>query len=299
MKYERVRRLPPFDYFAPSTLDEVLSLMAEHGDSAKFMAGGTDLLPKMKRRHWTPRCLIGLENVKDLSTISYSGGTGLRFGPMVTLHEMEKSPLVRQKYGALHEGASVIGSAQIRNAATVMGNLCSAVPSADMAPGLLVLEGAVKLVSSTGERTVLLQDFFAGPSKTVMRPDELALEVSVPDLPARSISVYLKHTLRGAMELAIVGVAVMITLEDGVCREARIGLGAVAPTPIRAFEAESLLKGKALDSKRLEKAAQSASDSCAPISDIRAPADYRREMVRTLVHRAFLMARQELGGKNG
>lgn len=298
MKYESVRRLPPFDYFAPSTSNEVLSLLAEHRDSATVIAGGTDLLPKMKRRQRTPRRLIGLENVKDLSTISYSEGKGLLFGPMVTVHQMETSPVVRKKYEALSEAASTIGSAQIRNAATVIGNLCSAVPSADMAPGLLVLGGTLRLVSRAGERSVLLQDFFSGPAKTAMRPDELALEVRVPDLPERSVSLYLKHTLRGAMELAIVGVAVLVTLDDGLCKEVKIALGAVAPTPMRAFEAEVLLKGKPLEPDVMERAAGMASRSCAPISDIRAPADYRREMVRILVHRAFLMARQRLGGEN-
>lgn len=292
MKYPYVKRLPGFEYLAPRTVDEAVSLLLRHDGEAKVVAGGTDLLIKMKKREVTPRYLIGLKNIPELDHIDYDEGQRLRFGPLVTIHAIETSPLVRDRFPILAQAASVIGSAQIRNLGTVVGNLCSAVPSADMAPGLIVLGANLKVANIKGERTIAVGDFFTGPSKSVLAQNELVVELQVPNPPPRSGMAYIKHTVRAAMELAIVGVATIITLQDSVCSEVKIALGAVAPTPIRATKAENVLRGKHLSAKLVKQAAEMASEEARPISDIRASAWYRKEMVRVLTQRALNQAKE-------
>lgn len=294
MKYPYVQRLPKFEYLAPRTVDEAVFLLSRHRGEARVIAGGTDLLHKMKRREETPRCLIGLKNIPGLDYIDYDEAQGLRFGPLVTIHAVEASPLVRDKFPILLQAASSMASAQIRNLGTVVGNISSAVPSADMAPGLIVLGAKLKIANIKGERIIPVEDFFAGPSVSDLAHDELVVEVQVPNPPPFSGMVYMKHTIRSAMELAIVSVATMVTLKDGVFGEVKIALGAVAPTPIRTAKAESLLKGKPFSTELVKEAAKTASEEARPISDIRASTEYRKEMVRILSERALNRAREEI-----
>ena len=202
--------------------------------------------------------------------------------------------MVKDKFPILSQAASTMASPQIRSLGTIVGNLSSAVPSADMAPGLIVLGGKLKITNIKGERIIPVEDFFKGPSMSVLSHDELVVEVQVPNPPASSGMVYIKHTLREAMELAIVGVAVLITLKDAVCNEIKIALGAVAPTPMRAKKAESILKRKPFSSDLVREAAKMASEEARPISDIRASAEYRKEMIRILTERALTRAREEI-----
>lgn len=293
MKYPYLKRLSSFNYLVPKTIDEAVSLLSQHDGQSKVIAGGTDLLLKMKKREVTPQYLVGLKNIPGLDHIDYDKAQGLRFGPLVTIHAVETSLLIRDNFPILCQAASTIGSAQVQNLGTVVGNLCSAVPSADMAPGLIVLGANMKIANIKGERTIAVEDFFAGPSESVLAHDELVVEVQVPSPPPHSGMIYLKHTIRAAMELAIVGVATLITLKDGVCSEAKIALGAVAPTPIRATEAESVLRGKPFSAKLVRQAAEAASKEARPISDFRASAEYRKEMVRVLTQRALNQAKQQ------
>ncbi|HUT72244.1 MAG TPA: xanthine dehydrogenase family protein subunit M [Desulfatiglandales bacterium] len=294
MKYPYLRRLPGFEYLAPETIDEALSLLSSHNGKAKVIAGGTDLLHKMKRREEIPQYLIGLKNIPGLNHIDYDEAQGLRFGPLVTIHAVEISPLVRERFPILSQAASTMASAQVRNLGTIVGNLCTALPSADMAPGLIVLGANLKLANSKGERTIAVEDFFTGPSESVLAHNELVVEVQVPNPLPHSGMVYIKHTVRAAMELAIVGVATIVTLQDGACSDAKIALGAVAPTPMRATKAESLLRGKPFSAGLVRKAAAAASEEARPISDIRGSTEYRKEMVRTLTARALNKAKEEI-----
>lgn len=294
MEYPYVQRLPKFEYLTPRTVDEAVFMLSQHRGEARVIAGGTDLLHKMKRREETPRYLIGLKNIPRLDYIDYDEAQGLRFGPLVTMHAIEASPLIRDKFPILFQAASLIGSAQIRNLGTVVGNISSAVPSADMAPGLIVLGSKLKIANIKGERFIPVENFFTGPSVSILAPDELVVEVQVPNPPPYSGMVYIKHTIRAAMELAIVGVATMVTFQDGVCSEIKIALGAVAPTPIRATKAETVLKGKQFSTKLVKEASKTASDEARPISDIRASAEYRKEMVRILSERTLNKAREEI-----
>jgi carbon-monoxide dehydrogenase medium subunit len=282
------RRLPKFKYYSPSSIDEVCSLLSEHKGEAKVKAGGTDLLPMMKARTVVPHHIIGLKNTGYMDYITYDETRGLRVGAMVTHQAIADSPLVKEKFEVLATACRKVGTPQIRNLGTIGGNLCNAAPSADSAPALICLSAKVKLVSLDGERSIFIEDFFKGPGETALSPSELLIEIQVTDPLLHSGAVYLKHTFRSAIDLAAVGVAVMIILDstNEVCKDVRIALGAVAPTPIRARRAEDFLRGKALKDNLIEQASQIAAEEARPITDVRSSAEYRKEMVRVLTRRA-------------
>ena len=285
-----LRRLPKLEYLEPKTIEEACSLLSQYKEKARVVAGGTDLLPMMKRREVVAQYLIGLKSIPDLDYIRYDESDGLRFGALTTIHAIETSAVIKEKFNALSEAVYSMASAQVRNLGTVVGNLCSAVPSADTAPALIVLGAELRLVSHQGERTVSVEEFFTAPRETVLGEGEVLMEVKVPNLPPHSGSAYLKHTLRRAMDLAIVGVAAVITSEDGACKDVRIALGAVAPTPIRARKTEEMLRDKMVTDDLIEQVAIQASEESHPISDIRSSAEYRREMVKVLTRRAVKQA---------
>jgi len=293
MKYPYVRRLPKFEYLTPKTIEEAVSLLSEHNGAARPMAGGTDLLLKMKRWEIFPPYLVGLKNISGLGYIEFDDVQGLRIGPLATLHAMETSSLVREKYPILSNAASTIGSLQIRNLGTVVGNVCNALPSADMLPGLIVLGAKIKVVSRKGEKKVAIEDFITGPGQTILANDEIATEVQVPPLLPRSGGVYIKHALREAMDLAIVSVATLMTLDGEICNEVKICLGTVGPTPIRAMKAEQILRGKPFSDEGIRQASEMASEEAQPRSTMRGSAEYRKEMVKVLTARALNRAGTE------
>jgi len=295
MKYPYVKRLPRFEYLAPKTVDEAISLLSLHNGEARPIAGGTDLLLKMKRREVAPPYLVGLKNIPGLDNVEYDDAQGLRFGPLVTIHAMEMSPIVRGKFPILSQAASTIGSAQIRNLGTVVGNVCNALPSADMIPSLIVLGARVRIANIKGEKTIAIEDFITGPGQTVLAHDELVVEVQVPCPPPHSGGIYIKHTPREAMDLAIISVATLITLEEDMCGEVKICLGTVGPTQIRAIKAERIIRGKPFSAELVREASKIASKEAQPRSSIRSSSEYRKEMVRILTARALNKAREEIG----
>jgi carbon-monoxide dehydrogenase medium subunit len=245
----------------------------------------------MKQRTVVPQYVIGLKSIPDLNYIEYDKSVGLKIGGLATLAQVAESPVVLERFPLLNEAISQMASVQVRNIGTVAGNLCTASPSADTAPSLLVMGAKVKLVKAKGkERVVPLEEFFLGPGETVLGVGEILVEVQVPDLPPKSGATYLKLSQRRAMDLAMVGVGCLLTVDGGKCKDVRIALGAVAPTPIRAKDAEALLEGKALEDELLEKAAAAAMKAAKPITDIRASADYRLNMVGVLTKRAVRQA---------
>lgn len=294
MPYPYLKRLPGFEYLAPKTIEETLLLLSMHKGQARLLAGGTDLLIDMKRRKEQPRYVIGLKQVSDLDFFNYDQTNGLCFGPLVTVHTLETSALIKEKFPVLSQGASVLGSVQVRNLATVVGNLCSALPSSDMAPGLIVLGADLKIAGLKTERLVPVEAFFRAPGESILAPGELVTQIQVPNPPALSGTAYLKHMTRSAMDLSIVGVAVLIVLKNGMCREARICLGTAGPVPMRARHAEEVLIGKPFEAVLVEKAAQLASQECGPRSSMRASAEYRREMVAVLTRRAIHQAAEKI-----
>jgi CO/xanthine dehydrogenase FAD-binding subunit len=285
------RRLPGLNYLAPKTIDEALSLLSQYRGRAKIIAGGTDTVPKLKRREIrAPEYIIDLKGIPGLDDIKYDADSGLSLGALVTIRAVETSPTIREKFSVLAQAAQSMASLQVRNRGTIAGNICNAVPSADTAPALLTLEAKLKLISPRGERMVDIEDFFTGPNQTILTDEEILQEIQLPIPSPNSKGVYLKLTPRRAMDLAIVGVAVVVIAEDGVCRDISIALGAVAPTPIRAKKAEAVLRGQKLDEKTVEKAAQTASSESKPIDDHRASAEYRRDMVKILTRHAISQA---------
>ncbi len=285
-----IRRLPQFEYHAPTSLDEALDQLSRHGDKAKVLAGGTDLLVSMKKREILPEHLINLKGIQELNHLHYDKKHGLKIGGLVRLGEIERSTIVREKFSALWDAVNVIAAPQIRSLATIGGNLCSAVPSADTPPPLMALGASLTLAGKNGERTVLVEDFFAGPETSVLNPDEILRHVSIPNPPENSGGAYLKLMRRNAMDLALVGVAACLRLDKGkrVCKEARIALGAVAPTPIRALRAEEVLLNKEADEHLAMEAGKVAAEEARPITDVRASKEYRTEMVRVLTKRAVM-----------
>jgi aerobic carbon-monoxide dehydrogenase medium subunit len=282
------RRLPKFEYLAPDNLDEVLSFLSFHKGQAVVMAGGTDLIPKLKaRKIKSPEYVIDLKNIPGLDYIKYDAADGLAFGPLVTICTIEKSALIMEKYPILCEAAGSMASVQVRNRGTVAGNICNAVPSADTAPALLDLEARLKLVSRKGERIIQIEDFFIGPNQTAMQDDEILTEIQLPVLPSGSRGRYLKLSPRSSMDLAVVGVGVVALADNGICNEVRISMAAVAPKPIRAKLAELVLRGQKISLDLIEKAAGVAAEESRPIDDHRASAEYRRDMVRVLTKRVL------------
>src|SRR4030067_844549 len=225
------KRLPRFEYRRPRTLKEVLSLLSKKGTKGvKVFAGGTDLLPKLKSREVNAsEILVDLKGIPNLDYIQYNAKNGLRIGPLTILSAIESSSVIRDKFSLLAQAAHSIASPQVRNRGTIAGNICNAVPSADSAPVLLTLGARLKLVSLKGERTVKIEDFFAGPNETVLTGREILREIQVPPLLEKGKGVYFKLSPRRAMDLAIVGVAVVVIPEDGICRDIRGALGAVSP----------------------------------------------------------------------
>ena len=281
-----------FEYMAPKTIKEVVSALKKHGKKAMIVAGGTDLLVKMKGRALGPDVIVDIKRVPGLDEIKFDKKNGLTVGACVTMREVELSPVVRKHYPGVAEGAEIVGSVQIRNRATIVGNLCNAAPSADVAPGLMVHGAKVKVAGPGGSRTLPLEGFFAGPGRNTLKPGEWVTHVVVPPPPPRTGSAYVRHCTREAMDIAVVGVGASVTLapKNGVCKEARIVLGAVAPTPIRAPRAEALLRGQKLTDALIAQAGQVASEEARPISDQRGSAEFRRDLTKVMTERMVKQA---------
>lgn len=281
-----------FEYFEPRTLPEAAALLARGEGKASVLAGGTDLLIEIKEHIRHPEYVVNIKRIPELQGLDYDATTGLRIGALATTRAVEICPVVIESYAGLAQAVKELGSIQVRNRATVVGNLCRASPSADTAPPLIADGARIKIFGPDGERELLLEDFFTGPGKTVLGPGEIVVELVVPSPLPHTGKIYIKHGRRKAMELATVGIAVALTLADGICQQVRIVLGAVAPTPIRARAAEALLHGSAIDEAVIQAAAQAAMEAARPISDVRSSAGYRREMVRALTARALRAAQQ-------
>lgn len=282
------RKLPRFQYVLPKTLDEALSVLRERRGEAKLLAGGTDLIPQLKRREVRiPACVIDLKGIAELDAIAYNEQSGLKIGPLTTIGAIGRSPIIADHYPALIQAALSMASPQVRNRGTFAGNICSAVPSADSAPSLLTLEATLKVKGPNGERIVPIDQFFTGPRETALEADEMLIEILLPKPASRSRSVYLKLSPRRSMDLAIVGVAAVGRMDNGICKDIKIGLGAVAPTPVRARKAETLLLGQKITPAIVKEASRIASTECRPINDHRASAEYRCDMVYVLTKRAL------------
>lgn len=278
-----------FAYFDPKTISQATRLLQKYQGSAKVLAGGTDLFLRMRHRALMPEVIIDIKRIKALSRLQYSGQKGLRIGAAMTQAEVMAHASVRRHYGALAEAASWVGSRQTRQRATVVGNLCNASPAADTAPALLAYRAMVTIVGPDGARDVALDDFFRGPSQTVLGPGEMVTEVRLPPLQGKRGWGFLRRT-RTAIDIALVSSCAVIAADNGVCGEVGISLGAVAPTPIRAAQAENILHGQRPTAALVETVGQTAATECHPISDVRCSGDYRKRMVDVLTRRCVQSA---------
>ncbi len=275
------------EYFRPQTLAEALALLAQYAPEARVIAGGTDLVVELDRRVRPPCTLVDITGVPGLDTIAQDAEGWIHLGPLVTHNDVVASALCVNNALPLAQACREVGAPQIRNRGTIAGNLITASPANDTIVPLMALDAVVTLRSLHGERRVRLRDFYLGVRKTVMQPDEIMVDITFPAMRADQRGCFIKLGLRRAQAISVVNCAVVLTLREGVCHDVRIALGAVAPTIIRAEEAERLLEGQPLSDSNIERAAQAAAEASAPIDDIRASAAYRREMVAVCVRRAL------------
>lgn len=282
-----------FQYFEPVTLSDAVSLLQSSNGKASLIAGGTDLLVQIKEHVRQPEQVINIKKIPGMDDLHFDPENGLRIGALTTTRAVETSPLVQQHYASLARATTDFASIQVRNRATVVGNVCRASPSADTLPPLIADGATLQVHGPKGRRIERIEDFFTGPGKTVLAADEIVTHIMIPPPLPHTGKVYIKHGRRIAMELATVGVAVSLTIEGDTCREVRIVLAAVAPTPIRAKRAEQMLRNKRIDQEAVAAAAFAAKEEARPISDVRGSDAYRRQMVSVLTKRAIEQAMKE------
>ena len=290
----------PFDLVIARDAQHAVALLAEHGPAAKLLAGGTDLLVDLKSAAEVPRVMIDLSRVEELKRIAVTG-EGLSIGALVTHTSIMDSPLVREHAPVLIDAARTIGAVQTRNLGTLGGNLVTGVPSMDSGPALLALEARVVLAGGAGRRQMPLEKFFAGPRKTLLGADELLAEIVIPKRNLGKPADFQKFGLRKGQALALVNVAAAtwVDRDRNAFVEPRIALGAVAPTIVRAPAAEAFLEGRSIAPEAMAEAGRIAAGEARPISDFRAPAGYRRDLVAVLTARALANAIGRARGGSG
>jgi CO/xanthine dehydrogenase FAD-binding subunit len=280
-----------FDVHEPTTLGEALSALQQEGDAGAVLAGGTDLLLRIRRRVRKYRAVINIKFVPGLTGISWNKSEGLTFGALTTFRAIELDATVGARYQALVEAARLVAGVQLRNLATIGGNLGNASPSADSVPPLVALGATVTIASAAATRTLPVQACLTGPGRTVLSPAEVFISIHIPAPPRHSGSAFVRFSPRSAMDIGIASVAAAVTLDStGRCKDCRIALGAVSPIPLRASAAEQVLLGERLTPSLAERAGTLAAEAAQPISDIRATADYRRAIVRVLTVRTVVEA---------
>ncbi len=281
-----------FDYAAPTQTFEACALLADRGEEACALAGGTDLIIQMRERGRAVPLVVSLRNLADLKGISQNDDGSLTIGAMATGGEVTDSCLVRDHALFISEGAELLGSIQIRNRGTLGGNVGNAAPSADAAPPLVAAGACASIVGAKGTREAAVGDLMTGPGQLALGPGELIQSFTVPALPAHTGTRYVRHVPRLEMDIAVVGIAALITLEDDLetIKDASVVLSAVAPTWPHARTAEEVLKGQPVSEKLLAHAGEAAAEDSRPISDVRASAGYRRMMVDVYTRRAAATA---------
>jgi carbon-monoxide dehydrogenase medium subunit len=283
-----------YDYHQPGSLEEAFLLNKDHPGSL-YISGGTDLMVRIHKKELQPHDLISLRSIPSLSGID--NGNSVRIGAMTTVSELTKNSQLQERYPALIQAANTLGSVQIRNVATIGGNLCNGSPAADLALPLLVLHAKVRLQSGKTRRDVPLDKFFRGPGETGLSPGEILTDILLEAPEKNAKSIFLKKG-RTKMDLALASAAVLITTDGSRCSEARVAVGSVAPTPVRLSIVEEILIGAALSRGLLDEAQKRTAESVSPISDVRSTADYRRHLAGVLVRRALeLLTHDQFGDR--
>ena len=282
--------LPHFNYVRAENAEDAVGLLREKGSAAHVLMGGTDLFVQMRNGDLAPEFLVDLKNLPGMDTVTYSKKAGLTIGAAVTMNALARNPDVGKCFPLLVEAALSVASYQLRNRATVGGNLCNASPAADIAPASLALEAELLVIGPTGERTIPIEDFFKGPGVNALEAGEFVSRIHFKNQPKGWAGRYLKIGRNAGGDLAIAGVAVIGYPDGDEPSDFRfkIALASVAPTPIRAYKAEEILRQKPISEALIEKAAATASEDSAPIDDVRASARYRKAMVNELTRRGLV-----------
>jgi carbon-monoxide dehydrogenase medium subunit len=283
--------MKPFTYLNPATVEEAVALFGQHKETARYMAGGTDVIVKVKEGWMGPDYLINLKQIPGLDDLHKNEATGeLTIGALVTHAVLEQSLLIRNEYPIIYDAVSNIGSLQVRNMGTIGGNLINAVPSADGAIPLIALDGTVLLKGPQGERSVMVKDLFVKPYETVLTPGEILTKITIPAQAPRTGSAYIKFGRRAAMELPLIGIGVLLVVDEDLstCTRARICLGVAGPTPLRAVKAEQMLEGQPLTSDLLTEVGKAAAEESQVRDSVRGQAWHRKEMIRVQVRRMGL-----------
>ncbi|WP_258358591.1 FAD binding domain-containing protein [Moorella sulfitireducens] len=283
-----------FQYLEGQDLDQVLAWLAEYREKARILAGGTDLLVKMKLGHVQPEYIIYIKKIAALNYIQYDTGN-LKIGATTTLSQIERHETIKGYYSALYEAVRSMAAVAVKNMGTIGGNLGNASPAADTAPPLLVYDASLKIASKEGVREIPITEYFVGPGKSVLAPNELLLEISIPEIEADTGSSFLKLG-RVAADIAKINVAVCLKRSGRTCTSCRIAFGSVAPIPMRVREAESLLEGKELTEDLITLAARAGAAEIKPITDNRSTREYRLKVSRVILEEALRAAWQRAGG---
>ena len=278
--------LRPFQYFEPASIHDAVELLNTYGDAAQILAGGVDLIPRLRTGAIRADFIINIQNIPELNYVKFDCAYGLEFGAMATLRGLELSLKLRHVYPTLYDALHQLTSVQCKCMGTAVGNVCVATPASDVATALMALDGVLIIAGRSGERRERIADFYTGYRRTTLKQDELVVGVVVPKPAIGEASTFM-NLVRTHADIAKLAVAVSVSTEGGVCKEARIALGAVAPTVYRADAAEKMLSGLELNSEGIAAAAEAAAASTAPITDFRSTDDYRKEMTRVLVCRAL------------
>jgi len=273
-----------FEYYQPRTLDEAYGYMERFQGRAKYVAGGTDVIIRLKQRAIKLDALVSLKAVSGLSGIRANGE--LTLGGMTLLRDIERSDHINKHYPALHQAVWVLANPQVRNVATIGGNLCNAAPSADCAPPLLVMEASVRVEGPEGKREVPVDTFFRGPGATVLKPGEILTAITIPRLQEGTGSAFIKMG-RVSQDIAKINAAALVVMDGDVCVRCRLAAGAVAPVPMRLKRCESLVEGKRVNLRLLAEVADAASKEVRPITDVRSTEEYRRQVAGVLIKRAL------------
>ena len=284
--------VPHFDYLAPTTIDEAVAALVKGGKDARIMAGGTDLMVKIRHRVLFPKQLISLKRIDGLDAITFDEKSGLTIGATALLADVASNPIIREKYPTVAAAAESTANVQVRNMGTVVGNLCNASPAADNAPTLIALNATVNIAGPSGTRSMPLDEFFRGPGMTALEDGEIVTAIVVPTPPKGTGTAYISVSQRGQLDCSAIGLGARITVDGDRCTDARIVVGACAPIPLRAKDAEKMLVGQELTDDLIRQAAAKTSEETSPIDDVRASAAYRLKVTTVIAIRALTDARK-------